>query len=73
MHGDRDPKHAEQTSHYRVSRQPRGVLFPIVPNIKKGWATEVSNQLKTVEISVLTEHFKMEGIHMLKDEIGGQK
>ena len=34
MHGDRDPKHAGQTGHYRVSGQPREVLFPIVPSTK---------------------------------------
>ena len=58
MHEDRDPKHARQTGHYRVSGQPRGVLFVNVPSTKKRWPTEASDQTKTV----LTEHFKMEGI-----------
>ena len=50
MHEDSDPKHARQTGHYRVSGQPRGVLFPNVPSTKKRWPTEASNQHKTVEL-----------------------
>ena len=50
MHEDRDPKHARQTGHYRVSGQPRGVLFVNVPSTKKRWPTEASDQTKTVEL-----------------------
>ena len=62
MHAGRDPEHARETGHLPGGREVRKLLFPNVSCPKEGRQAEACDKP-----SVKTEHFKMEGIHMLKD------
>ena len=67
MHAGRVPEHARQTSHLRDKREPRVFRLPDVSCPKKDGRQRPVINLKSLNQSVRTEHFKMEGIHMLKD------
>ena len=64
MHAGRDPEHARQAGYLTITRQPPGLLLPNVSGAKEVRQAKTCNKLN---LSVKTEHFKMEGIHMLKD------
>ena len=63
MHADRDSKHAGKTGHLRDKSESRG-LFLVR---KKDSKQRPVIKLKKLNQSVVPKHFKMEGIHLLKD------
>ena len=67
MHEDRDPKHARQMSHYRLVDNPEGFYSQMFLVPKKDDQQRPVINLKRLNWSVITEHFKIEGIHMLKE------
>ena len=56
MHAGRDPEHVGQKGYLTDSRRPRGFLL-----------SHNGGQAEACYKPVKTKHFKMEGIHMLKD------
>jgi hypothetical protein len=67
MHAGRDPEHATETGHPPGGRELKELLFPNVSCPKEGQQAEACDKPKKLNKPVNTEHFKMEGIHMLKD------
>ena len=69
-HARRDLRIESERSNSGDPPQLDGICVERIPGSKKGWRPKASHKPKMLNGFIHTEHFKMEGIYVLKDLLG---